>query len=162
MFDNKIKEQLKKEIKIINYLNKYNEQSKATKIHQYFIYNHILFLKEEKEINKDIVILDKESKKRGNNEKLRIRIKKATKVQWLKDSKVIMTEKEFIRLAKELKLNKGETCEYISCKNLGIEYKRDNLRYDKGGDISTANEEIQVKFQNATIASLSTIEKLSK
>lgn len=154
-----IKEYLNKQI-IERQLNNYNKTSKATKYHQYFIYNNILFMQEEKTINIDNVIIDRESKARGYQQKLRIRIRKVTKEQMIKTSKVIMTSKEFNKLCKQLELNKGETCEYLSCKALGKEYTRNNLRYDKGGDISHNGEEIQVKFENATIATFDLINRI--
>ena len=148
----------------INYVNKeYQKQSKATIYEIYFIYNKTLYKMQEKTIQDNMLKFDITSKARGSKKTLRMRILKAQKREIIENGKAtkVMTEKYFNTLCKQLGLNKGETCEYLSHKARGLEYSRDNVRYDKAGDINTARKSIQVKFQNVTIASIDTILKLA-
>ena len=160
--ERKIK-RLEMKVKANEYLNKYEQLSKATKYHIYFILDNKLYRTTTKVLDIETIIIDKEAKTRGNKEKLRMNISKKVKKEYLNNeaTEEIMTVKSFERLSKNLGLNKGETCEYISTIELDKEYTRDNVRFDKAGDISLENgEEIQVKFQNASIAPLELIDRL--
>lgn len=148
----------------INYVNNlYHKQSKAKEFEIYFIYNKILYKTTTKTIKDEMLKFDKTSAKRGNKTTLRMRILKQYKQNLINNNKAtkVITEKYFKELCKQLGLNKGECCEYLSHKARHIEYNRDNVRYDKAGDINTARKTIQVKFQNATIANIETILKLA-
>ena len=148
----------------INYVNNlYHKQSKAKEFEIYFIINKTLYKTTTTTINDEILKFDTTSVKKGSKKTLRLRMLKQYKQSLLDNNKAtkIMTEKHFKELCKQLKLNKGECCEYLSHRARHIEYARDNVRYDKAGDINTARKTIQVKFQNATIANIDTILKLA-
>lgn len=148
----------------IDYLNNlYHQQNKSNEYEIYFFDNKMLYKTNKKSIDNKLLKFDRTSVKRGNKQTLRLRMLKEHKQELIKNNQAtkVMTEKHFKTLCKELGLNKGECCEYLSHRARGIEYKRDNVRYDKAGDINTARKTIQVKFQNATIASVDTILKLA-
>ena len=153
-----------KEERLERLLNLYEQQSKANCIEMYFIVNKTLYKRQMEKITTDIVNFGITSKSKGHKEVIRMRLLKATKMQWLATEKVtqVMPEEKFLALAKSLNLNKGQTCEYLSCKARKIEYKLDSTRYDKAGDVDLKRKKIQVKFENASVAVVDTILKIAK
>lgn len=55
--------------------------------------------------------------------------------------------------------NKGDWCEKYMCVKHGQEWHKDSTAYYKQGDIKIGSVWHQVKFQNATLTKLETIEK---
>lgn len=153
-----------KEQRLERLLNLYEQQSKANCIEMYFIVNKTLYKRQMNRITTDIVNFGITSKSKGHKEVIRMRLLKAKKLEWLENEKVteVMSEKKFLELSQELKLNKGQTCEYLSCRARKIEYKLDSTRYDKAGDVDLKRKRIQVKFENASIAVVDTILKIAK
>lgn len=152
-------------IKEISFLNSlYQKQQKSKKYEIYFIYNKMLYKTSIKHLEDKILKLDKTSQKRGGKKTLRLKLLKEYKQQIVEEGNAIkiMSVEKFNKTCRNQNLNKGECCEYLSCKARNLEYKRNNTRYDKAGDINLKRTSIQVKFQNATIASVDTILKLAK
>lgn len=148
--------------KINYYVNEYNKLSKATSYELYFAYKKVLHKIELAEIAADMVRLTTESQKNGGTEKLKLYVNNKKKAELIASGKTqeIMSTERFEELAQELGYNKGQTCEYIATTSRGLEFKLDNIRFDKAGDINIANDKIQVKFENATLVNCSTIDKL--
>lgn len=153
-----------KEERLERLLNLYEEQSKANCIEMYFVCDKILYKRQMNKITKDITSFGITSKSKGHKEVIRMRVLKATKLEWLQNEKVtkVMTEEKFVQLSKKLNLNKGQTCEYLSAKARKQEFKLDSTRYDKAGDVDLKRKRIQVKFENASVAVVDTILKLAK
>ena len=78
-----------------------------------------------------------------------------------KGAKAYMTEEEFLAIDVN---NKGRKCEKFlhELSNQDGEYKYDTVPFHKDGDITINGIKYQVKFQNASLANVRTIEKLKK
>lgn len=129
----------------------------------YFLYKHCLYKIQQKTLDNSIVKVGKESSSKGGHLKLRLYVNTETKQNWLLSGKAtkVMTEEKMVALAKELNLNKGQVCEYLSAKARKQEYKLDNVRFDKAGDVNLKRKKIQVKFENASLTQLRTIAKVA-
>ncbi|MBR2849335.1 MAG: hypothetical protein IKB83_02380, partial [Mycoplasmataceae bacterium] len=129
----------------------------------YFTFKNNLFKIEMKKLDNEIVKIGRESSSKGGWEKLRLQISSAKKQQWIIEGKAkqVMTSEKFIAIAQENGLNKGQTCEYLSAKARKQEYKLDNVRFDKAGDVNLKRKKIQVKFENASLTQLRTIAKVA-
>lgn len=148
--------------KIDYYVNEYNKLSKATSYEIFFAYKKSLHKISLAEVSTDMVRLTTESEKNGGTEKLKLYVNNKKKAEWIATgtAQVLMSTDDFEKLAKELGYNKGQTCEYLATKSRGLEFKLDNVRFDKAGDINLANDKIQVKFENATLVNCATVDKL--
>lgn len=143
-------------------IENYKKYNKSNKYELYFIYKKVLYKIIIKELNNNNIKITTESKSHGGQQKLRLYFNNKDKEQMLMNGATeVMNEQKFLDLAKTLKLNKGETCEYLAHKQRNLEYKRDNIRFDKAGDINLKRDKIQVKFENASIARISTIIKVA-
>lgn len=150
------------EMKVKEYLSKYERIMNNIKYEMYFIFEHKLYKIQLNQLNETIVKLGRESSKKGGFEKLRLSITKAVKVEFINSGKAryVMTEQHFVEKAKIANLNKGQYCEYISATSRKQEYKLDSTRFDKAGDINLKRKQIQVKFENASLTQLRTIDKV--
>ena len=95
------------------------------------------------------------TEKGGGSTVVRYRPKEAEK-QALIDSgicEVICTEAFFLEMVANSRYNRGEIFEKIITEKLGLEWKKDNLRLDKGADVETGGIAYNIKFQKSTIAS---------
>ena len=146
------------------YLEGYESFSGANCYELYFLYRHLLYKIELKTLESEIVKIARESSKKGGYEKLRLYISSSKKQEWLKSgkAKMLMPEEKFIKIMQEQGLNKGQTCEYLSAKARKQEYKLDSTRFDKAGDVNLKRKKIQVKFENASLTQLRTIDKVAK
>lgn len=100
----------------------------------------------------------RESKSKGGAQKFRMYIPTAERDKLIaKGATLVMSSAEFKALPYR---NKGHKCEYYlhQLHNIG-EYKPDNLRFDKGGDICVNGIQYQVKFQNATLTNVDVLHK---
>lgn len=145
------------------WLNEYEKFSRANCYEIYFTFKNNLFKIQMKTLDNEIVKLGRESSSKGGWEKLRLQISSAKKQQWIIEGKAkqVMTNEKFIQIATEKNLNKGQTCEYLSAKARKQEYKLDNVRFDKAGDVNLKRKQIQVKYENASLTQLRTIAKVA-
>lgn len=144
------------------YVNQYNKVSKATSYEIYFAYKKSLHKIELAEVTADMVRLTTESQKNGGSEKLKLYVNNKKKAEWIATgtAQEIMSTDSFEYLAKELGYNKGQTCEYIAKNSRGLEFRLDNMRFDKIGDIKIGDKQIQVKFENATLVNCDTLDRI--
>ena len=149
--------------RVIYWLKQYEDFSGCTHYEIYFIYRNKLYKIELKKLDPEIVKIGRESSSKGGYEKLRLQISSAKKQQWIVEgkAKLVMTSEKFLAIAQEEGLNKGQTCEYLSAKARKQEYKLDNVRFDKAGDVNLKRKKIQVKFENASLTQLRTIAKVA-
>lgn len=152
------------ESKVKEYLQKYERIMNNIKYEMYFINEHKLYKIQLNKLDFEMVKLGKESSSKGGYEKLRLSITKAIKTEFIQSGKAryIMTEQHFIEKAKVANLNKGQYCEYLSATSRKQEYKLDSTRFDKAGDVNLKRKQIQVKFENASLTQLRTIDKVYK
>lgn len=146
-----------------HYVNEYERLSGANAYEIYFEKDGNLHKIELAGITADMVRITTESERNGGKEKLKLYVNAKKKNEWLASGKArkIMTTNNFCKLANELGYNKGQTCEYLSAKARNQEFKLDNVRFDKAGDVNLKRKKIQVKFENASLTALSTIDKVA-
>ena len=149
--------------KLQTYVNKYEQLSGANAYEIYFEKNGSLHKIELAGISADMVRITTESVKNGGKEKLKLYVNNKKKAEWLASGKAkqIMSTDKFTQLAQDLGYNKGQTCEYLSCKARNLEFHLDIVRFDKAGYINLKYKKIQVKFENASLATLATIDSLA-
>lgn len=155
---------MEKNVNVKFWLDLYEKFNGCNCYEIYFIFNHKLHKIELKKLENDIIKVGKESSKKGGYEKLRMYISSKKKQEWILSGKAkeLMSEEKFIKTMQEQNLNKGQTCEYLSAKARKQEYKLDSTRFDKAGDVNLKRKKIQVKFENASLTQLRTIEKVAK
>lgn len=154
---------IKEKFERIKYLfNLYTTTIKVTHYQFIFIYNHKVYSIKIKhnDLTIDMIKLSTESK---GGLKLMLRITKAIKEQWINSGKAtyICTEQYFNKQVKASKYNRGEIAEKIMTEKRGQVWHKDNIRYDKAGDIDLKRDSIQVKFQNASLTSAKTMLKVA-
>ena len=144
----------------------YNNETKANETIIVFQCNKLVYLlNETNEIDYKLLKIEKDYRSnKANAKKLRFRILKQTKLKWINENKLepIMTIEEYKHNAKVNKLNLGEYAEKYVCDMLGVEYSRNNTPFYVDGDVNVGTRHIQVKYENATLCSLTTLEKLNK
>lgn len=142
------------------FFENYNRLTGAEETYLFFIYKNDLYLHTCKHINEDWARTDRDSKKNGGGLKYRMRLKVATKKELLEDTNTrkVMTKAEFLELPVK---NKGDKCElYLEMLNGNNDFKHNSVRFDKGGDVEIDGKQVQVKFENASITSVATLEKV--
>ena len=150
-------------MEIEKWLKLYEQYNGCNCYEIYFLFNKKLYKIELKQLDAGFVKMGRESSSKGGWEKLRLAVNKAKKIEWLASGKAreVMTQDEFIKLAEELGLNKGQACEYLSAKARKQSYTLDSTRFDKAGDVNLKRKKIQVKFENASLTQLRTIAKVA-
>lgn len=145
------------------WLEEYEKHAGCTHYEIYFLFKDKLFKTEMKKLDSDIVKLGRESSSKGGHEKLRLQVSSKKKQSWIMEGKAreVMNSEKFLAIAQDKGLNKGQTCEYLSAKARKQEYKLDNTRFDKSGDVNLKRKKIQVKFENASLTQLRTIAKVA-
>lgn len=142
----------------------YNNETQANETIIIFQCNKLVYLlNETSKIDYRLLRIEKDYRSnKANAKKLRFRINKATKLQWIKTNNLqpIMTIEEYKNNAKINKLNLGEYAEKYVCDMLNVTYTRNNVPFYISGDVNVGNRRIQVKYENATLCSLATLEKL--
>ena len=126
-----------------------------------FIHGHNLYAIRVEELMPRWMVMKAESSRHA--EKLQMSLKAKHKRELInKGAELICTEEEFLQM-NDLR-NKGFTFERLifNLNGQGAEWSRDNVRFDKCGDINIDGVEIQIKFENAQIVTVPTIKKLQK
>ena len=142
------------------FFENYNRLTGADETYLFFIYKNDLYLHTCKHIQEEWTRADRDSKKNGGGLKYRMGLKVATKKELIENPNTIkvMTKAEFLDLPVK---NNGDKCElYLEMLNGNNDFKHNSVRFDKGGDVEINGKQIQVKFQNASITSVSTLEKV--
>lgn len=126
-----------------------------------FIYKHNLYIITVDELMPRWMTMKEASERHA--EKLQMALKAKHKKELVnKGAQMICSEAEFLAM-NDLK-NKGFTFERLvfTLNGQGEQWSRDNVRFDKCGDINIDGTEIQVKFENAQIVTVPTIKKIQK
>lgn len=123
-----------------------------------FVLNSLVYSYETVGLNTGIK-LDRASSKCGGGYSLRYKPTKKELTALIASGicKVVCTENYFLDMVANSKYNKGEIFEKLITESFGIEWFKDNIRFDKGADIEINNKAYSVKFQGATIATENTI-----
>lgn len=99
------------------------------------------------------VKVEREASKRGQAEKLRLSISKLEKAKLLRKAIMVGT----MEIVQVIKGNKGDSWEKWVVEHYGQEWKKSNTVYSKDGDCTVCGEKLQIKWENATLARISTI-----
>lgn len=123
-----------------------------------YIYKKKLFMTKVNEIMPRFMIVSN-SDTRGQS--LRLYLNNKLKEQLLKQNAILLGNQEILDNGEK---NRGWAFEKIIYDYYKINpYKgKDNKGFWLGGDINIKGEEIQIKFENATMCSTSTLERLKK
>lgn len=142
------------------FLKHYNSFSAAHNYLVFFLYKKNLYMAECGKIQPRWVVENYETY--GHTQKYMISLKNQHKEQLIrKGAKLLMTESEFMAIDVP---NRGRKCEkwlHETTNQDGV-YKYDTVPFNIDGDITINGIKYQVKFQNASLANVRTIEKLKK
>lgn len=106
-------------------------------------------------LNYELVKIECEATTRGGEPKLRLSIGKVEKLKLKKVAVKVGT----IEIVNTIKGNKGDSWEKWVAEHYGIEWKKNSTPYYEAGDLRILSEEVQVKWENATLTKISTIQK---
>ena len=108
-------------------------------------------------ITADMVTLDRESSQNGGATKLRFKLSNRQKVALIEaGAEEVGNIADILSLQK----NKGNAVEcWATRRYMGIEWVKDSIPYYMQGDIQVNGEEVQVKFENASLTNVSVMEK---
>lgn len=108
-------------------------------------------------IDADMVRLDRESSANGGWTKLKFHLTNKQKVALTEaGAECVGRTADILALQK----NKGNAVEcWATRRYMGIEWVKDSIPYYVQGDIQVNGEEIQVKFENASLTNVSVMEK---
>ena len=122
-----------------------------------FVYEKMLYMVRVAEIMPRYLNVEKASRNQGEN--LRLRLKKAHKVQLMKKAPICLGSADCLN---DSKYNKGEIFEKLVTEYYGQEWKKDTIPFWVQGDINLNGEEIQIKLDSATLMNTKQIKKLQK
>lgn len=116
-----------------------------------------IYAVKQKRIYSKYLKTDRESTKNGGANILRLTLTKKQKKALAKKLLPVATIEEM-----ENAKNRGEWFESLIYKIYGQSYKKDTTRFDKQGDIRIEGQEVQLKFERATVANERTIKNIKK
>lgn len=135
-------------------LNYYEQFNKADKYIIGFSIKGFIYMAMVDRLNPDMITLEHASKNQG--ESLRFRPKAEDKIKMAIQSICLCAKAQLI----DEKYNKGEMFEKIVTEYYHKEWKKDNIPFYESGDINIDGEEVQIKLENASLATSKTINKL--
>ena len=148
-----------------NSMLKRYEMTKANDLYIiYYLFNNKLNRTIVNELNNKYIKKGITSKKKGHKNQLRIAMNNTYRKELYNNTTTeeVMTTEEFESYVNNSKYNnnKGRAIEELEYNRQQQNYKADNTRYDKDGDITINNIKYQIKFENASITTYNTIDKV--
>ena len=144
-----------------NFFKYYNKLNGADMYMIFFTSGDMVYRTISKHIAPRWTHEERESQKNGGFQKWKMYISVEEKAKLIrKGAEPVMTITEFESIPRK---NKGHRCEQWlhETYNLG-NYKPDNRRFDKGGDVEIDGVKYQVKFENASLTNVNTLRKAQK
>ena len=143
-----------------NAIRYYRKFSGADRYIMGFVYKHELYAIAVDEIMPRFMRVEKSSSKKGGHEKLQLRLNNKYMEQLIrKGAEKIGTEDDLLEIPK----NKGVSFERMIYRMNNQEPReKDNVRFDKGGDININGVEYQIKLNGAQIVEFRTLNKIQK
>lgn len=142
------------------FLKHYNNFSAAHNYILFFLYKKNLYITTVEKLMPRWVVENYETY--SHTQKYMIYLNNKHKEQLIrKGAKCLMTEEKFMEINVK---NRGRKCEKLlhELTNQEGEYRFDTVPFNEDGDITINGIKYQVKFQNASLANVSYIEKLKK
>jgi hypothetical protein len=133
----------------------YTQYSKADLHIMGFIVGGLIYMITTAHIDPDTITLTQAS--RGQGCSLRFRPKKAQKMALL-DTAICLGSAELVL---DSKYNRGEMFEKIVTERYGQVWVKDSVPFYMDGDITVDGVKIQIKFQNASLCTSKTLERLA-
>ena len=134
-------------------LQGYEATSAARRVIFGFEYEKRIYMMILNAIPASWVKLAKESIKRGGAEKLRLELTKIEKAK-LRSKAVMIGTAEILNA---IKGNQGDSWEKWVTEHYGQVWSKKSTPYYEDGDITIYGEKLQIKWENATLAKVSTI-----
>lgn len=143
-------------------LDKYNRLSFTHRYILGFHYKKNIYLVEtDAAILPYVLTIEKASTKNGGGYGLRFNPNNEQKVLLLSKGAQILCSKDFFEdTAANSKYNKGEIFEKIVTEKCGQVWKKDNLPFTAGGDLTVDGIAYQLKFEKATFVNEKTLARL--
>lgn len=140
-----------------NFFRYYNRLNGADRYFLIFHYAKYVWIVDVLHIALSWCVESRESSKRGNIQKWKIRAASLPKEKLVKKAVRMMTIREFNQLTKGK--NKGDFCEAWLCENFGCVPSTSNksARFDKCGDVVRDGIQYQVKYQNASLTNVKSL-----
>jgi hypothetical protein len=136
-------------------INAYRYYSAADNYILGFVYDKMLYMVRVAEIMPRYLNVEEASRNQGEN--LRLRLKKAHKVQLMKKAPICLGSADCLN---DSKYNKGEVFEKLVTEYYGQTWKKDTVPFWVQGDINLNDEEVQIKLDSATLMNTKQIAKL--
>lgn len=138
-------------------INRYNELSYTHNyIYGFYFQNMVYMVITDEKIMPFILKLDKAS--RGAGYSLRFKPTVEQKALLLsKGATPICSKKFFEETFSNSKYNRGEIFEKVVSEYYGLEWKKDNIPFTDGGDITVNGIPYQLKFEKATFTNEKTL-----
>lgn len=135
----------------------YNALSAADYIGVGFEYKGKIFLAFMPQFSRCYCYVDRQATSHGKNKTIRFRVSVKQAGRLAKNALPIANAVEMDDAP-----NKGERFEQLVCKLYGKEWERSHTPFTKAGDIEISGEQVQLKYQGATIATYKQLKKYSK
>lgn len=134
-------------------LRNYRKLSGANAYIVGFVDNGQLYMVDMPSIPPRFINYEKASRNQGYA--LRLRLKKAHKVQLMKKAVCLGSAEELTKG----KYNQGENFERVVSIHYGIEWVKDTVAFTECGDIRVNGVEVQIKFDGATFTNEKTLKR---
>ena len=140
-----------------NMIREYHKLSAAEYYIIGFELDGYIYAVKQKRIYSKYLKTDRESTKNGGANILRLTLTKKQKQTLAKKMLPVATAADMENVT-----NKGEWFEKLIHTIYKQDYKKDITRFDKQGDIEIDGEQVQLKFERATVANERTIKKIKR
>lgn len=150
----------KKGKKTMNKTNMIREYHKLSAADYYIIgfeLDGYIYAVKQKRLYGKYLKTDRESTKNGGANILRLTLTKKQKKALVKKLLPVATAADMENIK-----NRGEWFEKLIYTIYKQDYKKDTTRFDKQGDIKIEGQEVQLKFERATVANERTIKKIKR
>lgn len=124
-----------------------------------FVYRHTIYRITLSQLPDSIIKLDRCSSKKGGWAKLRIRLRKAAKLDLIAMGAQAIGPEELLR--EDSRHNKGENFERIVTEAAGQIWKKDRVPFTVAGDLVLHGKQIQVKLEGAELTNEKTLRNLA-
>jgi hypothetical protein len=143
---------------LISLISRYNALAFTHNYIMGFAYNDGIYVYNAVGLGAGIV-LDEASSKCGGGYSLRYKPTKATKQALVEsgECRLICSKDYFTEMVENSKYNKGEIFEKLITESYGQKWKKDNVPFFSGADLTANNIAYSIKFEKATICTEKTI-----
>lgn len=135
----------------------YNANQSADSYIIGFVNKGLLYFTKVAHMNLEWLKVEKASRNQGNNLRLRMRVAHC-KSLIESGSAICLGSADMLKASK---YNKGEIFEKIITEYYGQTWEKDNIGFDKDGDITIDGEKIQIKLNSATLLNDKRITRLA-